>query len=105
VNEKPFAIDILSVRTIRPKQLRLRRADNNANPGMRADTESVTLESLQWTMSEKWASGLPFQRHVFVNLDGLRGERAVDFELKVRFYDNRRTELPVWVRTNPINRS
>jgi hypothetical protein len=72
------------------------------NPTMRADTESNILDGLPWVMSEKDASTLPFQRHIFVNLDQLHGEVRVDFELSVRFLDNRRPELPVWVRTNPV---
>jgi hypothetical protein len=102
INDKPFAIEIFSVRTIRPKNLSLRRADNSMNPTMRADTESNILDGLPWVMSEKDASTLPFQRHIFVNLDRLHGEVRVDFELFVRFLDNRRSELPVWVRTNPV---
>jgi hypothetical protein len=104
-NEKPFAIEILSVRTIRPKGLRLRRADSTTNPGMRPDTESKVLESLKWSMPEIGVGiRSPFERHVFVNLEGLRGNVVVDFELMVCFLDNRRSELPVWVRTNTINR-
>jgi len=103
INDKPFAIEIFSVRTIRPRNLPLRRADSNsASAKMRADTESNILDGLPWVMSEKGASRLPFQRHIFVNLDGLHGEVRVDFELSVRFLDNRRSEVPVWVRTNPI---
>jgi len=41
---------------------------------------------------------------LFVKLEGLHGAKvAVDFELTARFFDNRRTELPVWVRTNAID--
>lgn len=103
INDRPFAIEIFSVRTIRPKNLPLRRADTNSgNAKMRAETESNILEGLPWVMPERGASRLPFQRHIFVNLDGLRGEVRVEFELSARFLDSRRSELPVWVRTNPI---
>jgi hypothetical protein len=71
--------------------------------GDQRDTEDNILNGLPWVMSEKGASRLPFQRHIFVNLDGLHGEVRVDFELLVRFVDNRRSELPVWVRTHPVN--
>ena len=103
INEKRFAIEIFSVRTIRPKNLPLRRADtNNPSPTMRPDTEDTILNDLPWVMSERGASRLPFQRHIFVNLAELHGEVRVDFELLVRFLDNRRSESPVWVRTNPV---
>src|SRR6516225_2309691 len=49
-------------------------------------------------------AGLPFPRHFFVNLDGRHRVIAENFELKVRFLDNRRSELPVLVRTNAVKR-
>lgn len=89
---------------MKPKKRLLRRADNNINPSMRADTEAVVLKDLPWVMAEKGAGGLPFERYAFVNLKQLKGEVQIDFELTARFLDNRRAELPVWVRTNVVKR-
>jgi hypothetical protein len=58
---------------------------------------------LQWLIQEKGATNMPFQRNLFVNLEGLKGEVFVDFELTARFYDNRRTNALIWVRTNALN--
>jgi hypothetical protein len=49
-------------------------------------------------------AGLPFPRHLFVNRGGRHCVIAVNFEMKVRFLDNRRSELPVLVRTNAVKR-
>jgi hypothetical protein len=69
---------------------------------MRADTEAVILKELPWVMAEKGAGGLPFERHAFLKLQDCKGEIYLDFEITARFHDNRRSELPVWVRTNAI---
>jgi hypothetical protein len=103
-NDRPFDIELRSLRTIKPKKLLLRRADNNMNPVMRADTEAVILKDLPWVMAQKGAGGLPFERPAFVNLKDRKGDVYVDFEIAARFLDNRRSELPVWVRTNTIKR-
>jgi hypothetical protein len=102
-SEKPYAIDLLSARTIRPKGLLLSKADASVQLGMAASTEAVVLQDLKWLIEEKGASNMPFQRSLFVKLEGMKGETMIDFELKARFYDNRRTEVPIWVRTNAIN--
>jgi hypothetical protein len=43
-----------------------------------------------------------FEKWLFVNLEGLHGKSQVDFEVTARILDNRRTELPVWARTNEM---
>ena len=101
-NEKAYAIDLLSARTIRPKGLTLCRADGSVQLGMAANTEAIVLDDLRWAIQEKDATSMPFQRTLFVKLEGLKGEVTTDFELKARFYDNRRTEVPIWVRTNVL---
>jgi hypothetical protein len=103
LNEKPFAIELLSARTIRPKKLKLRRAASDMQLAMVEKSEAIVLEYLGWTIPEKMARTVPFEQCLFVKVEGLHGEKvAVDFELTARFFDNRRTELPVWVRTNAI---
>jgi hypothetical protein len=101
--EKPFAIDLLSVRTIRPKGLLLCRPKRAEPSVMDADSEAIVLKGLQWTIQEKSGTTTqPFERFLFVKLDGLKGKTKVDFEIDAHFYDNRRTTVPIWVRTNPV---
>jgi hypothetical protein len=57
---------------------------------------------MEWTIAEKGAVLIPFERVVFVNLENQKGDVSVDFELMVRLLNNRRPEIPVWVRTNSI---
>jgi hypothetical protein len=102
-SEKPFAIDLLSARTIRPKALTLCRADGSVQLGMAAGTEAKLLKGLQWVVQEKGATNMPFQRYLFVKLEGLKGEVTVDLELTAQYYDNRRTEALIWVRTNTLD--
>ena len=103
LNERPFAIELLRARTIRPKKLKLRRAASDKQAVMVEKSEAIVLEYLGWTIPEKMAR-TPFEQLLFVKLEGLHGAKvAVDFELTARFFDNRRTELPVWVRTNAID--
>jgi hypothetical protein len=99
-NDKPFQIEVLSVRTIRPKWLPLRRSDGTPQKGMVAATQATTLSDLQWTISERGAVIFPFERVVFVNLESQHGDVSVDLELEVRLLNNRRQKIPVWVRTN-----
>ena len=104
LNERPFAIELLRARTIRPKKLKLRRAASDMQSVMVEKSEAIVLEYLGWTIPEKMARTIPFEQLLFVKLEGLHGAKvAVDFELTARFFDNRRTELPVWVRTNAID--
>ena len=104
LNERPFAIELLRARTIRPKKLKLRRAASDMQSVMVEKSEAIVLEYLGWTIPEKMARTIPFQQLLFVKLEGLHGAKvAVDFELTARFFDNRRTELPVWVHTNAID--
>jgi len=101
-NDNPFQIEVLSVRTIRPKRLALRRSDGTPQQGMLAAPQATALSDLQWTIAEKGAVLIPFERVVFVNLENQHGDVSVDFELTVRLLNNRRAEIPVWVRTNSI---
>jgi hypothetical protein len=104
VNEKPFAIEIVSVRTIRPKKLKLRGAASDTQQGMVEKSEGIILEPVGWSIPERTARTVPFEQFLFVKIEGLHGAKvAVDFELTARLFDNRRTELPVWVRTNAIS--
>ena len=104
LNERPFGIEILKARTIRPKKLKLRRAASDIQSVMVEKSETMVLEHLSWSIPEKTAQTVPFERSLFVKLEGLHGPKVtVDFELTARFFDNRRTELPVWVRTNAID--
>lgn len=68
---------------------------------MLADTEATDLK-LPWVMQERGERLFSFERSAFVNLKDLHGKVQIDFELIARFLNNRRTELPVWVRTNSI---
>ena len=104
LNERPFAIELLDARTIRPGKLKLRRAASDMQAAMVEKSEAIVLGYLGWTIPEKMARTVPFERSLFVKLEGLHGAKvAVDFELTARFFDNRRTELRVWVRTNAID--
>jgi hypothetical protein len=98
---EPFAIDLASVRTIRPKDLLLRCANADGPGGMDVNSEAVVLKALQWTVQEKGVTTIrAFERFLFVKLE--RGETNVDFEIEAQFYDNRRTVAPIWVRTNSV---
>jgi hypothetical protein len=102
--EKPFAIDLVSVRTIRPKGLLLRRANSDGPGGMEVNFDANVLTELRWTIQEKAGTTIrPFERFLYVKIDGLKGETIVDFELAAQFYDNRRTKVPIWVRTNTLD--
>ena len=79
-----------------------RKADQNVQVGQLPGTESIIQENLEWLIPERGISGMPFQRYLFANLSGKRGDVALDFELKARFVDSRRTEVPIWVRANPV---
>ncbi len=104
LNERPFAIEIVRARTIRPKKLRLRRAASDMQLAMVEKSEAMVLEYLAWSIPEKMARTVPFEKSLFVKLEGLHGKKVtVDFELTAQLFDNRRTELPVWVRTNAID--
>jgi hypothetical protein len=103
LNERPLAIEITRARTIRPKKLSLKRAATDMQLVMVSKSEAIVLEGLSWSVPEKGARTVPFEKWLFVNLGGLRGTAQVDFELTARLLDNRRTGLPVWVRTNEID--
>lgn len=100
--QKPFAVELLSVRTIRPKGLLLCRATPEAAVGMKAGTEAQVLRDLNWTITEAGRIGTPFERFLFVKLDGLKGAVAIDLEFEARYYDNRRTKASPRVRTNTL---
>ena len=100
-SDKPFAIDLLSARTIRPATLKLKNPERGSPSEVSANTGSVVLDNLQWLIQEQPVKAV-FQRSLLVNLDGLVGEVQLDIEFKARFYDSRRTEVPIWVRTNPL---
>jgi hypothetical protein len=57
---------------------------------------AVGTPAFSITTANCLGAGLPFPRHFFVNLDGRHRVIAVNFKLKVRFLDNRRSELPVF---------
>jgi hypothetical protein len=67
-------------------------------------SEGIVLEPLGWSIPERMARTVPFEQFLFVKIEGPHGAKVtVDFELTARLFDNRRTELPVWVRTNAIS--
>jgi hypothetical protein len=99
--EKPFAIDLVSVRTIRPKGLLLCLKTDGPG-GAPTGPQAVVLKGLQWTIQEKIKSSMPYQHVLFVKLDSLKGEAKIEFEFEAQFYDNRRTMAPIWVRTNSV---
>lgn len=100
-SDKAFAIDLLIARTIRPSNLRLKDPERGTPSEVAANTGSVVLDNLQWLIQEEPTKAV-FQRSLLVNLNGLSGEIQLDVEFKARFYDSRRTEVPIWVRTNPL---
>ena len=101
-NDNPFQIEVLSVRTVKPKGLPLRRSDETPQRGMAGTAPATALSNLPWTIAERGAVIFPFERVIFVNLENQHGATSVDFELKVRLLNNLRPEIPVWVRTNSI---
>jgi len=65
--------------------------------------ESVTfLTNLNWTIAERGAVLLPWERVVYVDLADEADDLSVDFEFKVRLLDNRRKERRVRARTNVL---
>ncbi|WP_315737969.1 hypothetical protein [Bradyrhizobium sp. SZCCHNR1093] len=102
-SDRPFAVELLTVRTIRPKSLQLCAADPAVQLGIPTNTGANQIADLKWLIEENNISqNRPFQRHLFVNLAGLKGDVAVDFEFTASFYDNQRTKALIWVRTNPL---
>ena len=94
----PLNFEVLSVRSIRPKGLMLRQA---------AAIRTYPLDTLfHWVPDgpeAKSLDGFGVPGILFINLGGRQGAIAVDFELTVRRNDNRRSELPVRVRTNILD--
>ena len=101
-NDEPFEIEVLSVRTIRPKGLPLRQSDRTPQRGMVAAAPATTLSDLHWTIAERNAVLFPSEGVVFVNLENQHGDVSVDFELEVRLLNNRRPRKKVRVTTNSI---
>ena len=101
LNDKPFEIEVLYVRTVKPKGLLLRKNDGTPQRGMVIADPKEEL-SLQWTVAEKGA--VIFHPHcvVYVNLEGQRGDLSIEFELTVRLLNHRWPEKKVWVRTNTV---
>ena len=102
-SEKPFAIYMISVRTISPKRLLLCRPKPSPPSEMDADAAAVVLKGLQWTIQEQGKGSLPYQRFLFVNLGGRKGDIELHLEFEAQFLDNRRTKALIWVRTNKIS--
>jgi hypothetical protein len=99
-NEASFAIDFLSVRTIRPRNVSILIAESFTPAQLNAGLKTTLIaKDLKWVIQEKQIASY-FQRSLLVDLSGQTGEIQIDFEFKARLFDNRRTELPVWVRTN-----
>ena len=69
---------------------------------MDISSEATVLTKGLWTIQEQSKASMPYQRFLFVNLGGRKGEIQIDLEFETQFYDNRRTKVPVWVRTNSI---
>lgn len=101
--DNPYPVEILSVRTIRPSGLKLCRSDGTPMRGRNAASEAVVLTNLQWTIAPAGSYSGEFNRAIHVNLSGRKGLAQIDLELQVRLLNNRRTEIPVWVRTNIVD--
>jgi hypothetical protein len=69
---------------------------------MAVATQAASLNDLQWTVAEKGAVIIPFERTIFAKFENQQGDVSVDLELTVRLLNNRRPEIPVWVRTNSV---
>jgi hypothetical protein len=105
VNEKPYELEVLSVHTVKPKDLPLRPSDRTPQQGMVLKEPVTTLTNLNWTIAEKGAVSLPWECVVYVDLADQADELSVDFEFKVRLLDNRRKERRVRVRTNVVKQA
>jgi hypothetical protein len=90
------------VRTVKPRGLPLRRSDRTPQQDMAFEVAVTILTNLNWTIAEKGAVLLPWERVVYVDLTDQAEELFVDFELKVRLLDNRRKERRVRARTNVV---
>jgi hypothetical protein len=84
------------------KDLPLRRSDGTPQQGMAFEDPVTILTNLNWTIAEKGAVLLPWERVVYVDLADQADELSVDFEFKVRVLDNRRKERRVRARTNVV---
>ena len=102
-NDKPFEIQALTLRTIKPKGLPLRKNDGTSQQKMVTTGDSTKSLTLQWTIAEQGAVRFHPNCVIYVNLEGQSGDDfAVDFELMVILLDNRRSKKTIKVRTNPI---
>src|SRR5690242_18030124 len=52
-SDRPIAVELLTVRTIRPKSLQLRAADPAVQLGMATVTGANKIENLKWLIEEK----------------------------------------------------
>jgi hypothetical protein len=102
-NDKPFAVEFLTARTVRPAKLPLRRNANNLSPQMIESSEATVVGGLSWAFAANAARAGPVERFIFVKLDKVHGRKAIDFELRLRLLNNRQDETSVWVRTNVID--
>jgi hypothetical protein len=100
-NDKPYPIEVLTVRTVKPKGLPLRPNTGTPQQHMWATLPKKTL-NLQWTIAEKNAVISAFDCVIFVNLENRHGDLSIDFELSARLLNNRRPEIRVRVRTNSV---
>jgi hypothetical protein len=105
VNEKPYEIRVLNVRTIKPKDLALRPSDPTPQQGMLIKDPVKTLTFLSWTIAEKGAFSTPWECVVYVDLKGQAEELSLDFEFRVRLLTNLRSERRVRSRTNVVKRA
>jgi hypothetical protein len=105
VNEKPYDIQVLNVRTIKPKNLPLRPSDRTPQQGILIKDPVTTLAFQSWTIAEKGAVSLPWECVVYVDLKDQAKELSLDFEFKVRLLNNLRSERRVRSRTNVVKRA
>lgn len=101
-NEKPFWIDLVSVRTAKPKKLRLRRAMHPFSSVMVPASEADGVSNVG-TVDAKGTRLGPFETKLYVKVPVGKKDFAVTFQFDVVSHDNRRTKFKAKVTTNAVD--
>ena len=101
-NEKPYWIDLLMVRTTRPKALRLRRAAHPFSSVMVPASEGAQIDGLG-TVDARGARTVPHELKLFVKLPASKRDFDVTFQFDLGSHDNRRAKFKAKVTTNKID--
>jgi hypothetical protein len=101
-NEKPYRVDLATVRTVKPKKLPLRRAMHPFSSVMVPASESTEISCLG-TVDAKGARTVPYELKLFVKVPGARKDFDVTFEFVIDSDDNRRTKFKGKVTTNKVD--